>query len=176
MVVAAERRRDCWADGHAIVRRRRQTTATLARCGDGGRQRDSSPHRRSSADGPGAGRTGRSRDHTRGRYRLLPQQRRNPNVQITVSLDGVAGAHSADEAMKLLLVRAETIPNSDWKLIQSSGYGTAWEMVKLRTAVRLGDRNWRSIEWRMWNPETKKYDVVEPERFRYPNGELVPDE
>ncbi|MFE2277489.1 polymorphic toxin type 27 domain-containing protein [Streptomyces sp. NPDC059454] len=100
----------------------------------------------------------------------------NPNVKITVSLDGVQGAENADDALRLLLARGEAIPNSDWGLIQSAGYGTAWEMIKLRTAVRLGDRNWRSIEWRMYDPDTKTYKVVEPERFRYPNGELVPDE
>ncbi|WP_280865566.1 polymorphic toxin type 27 domain-containing protein [Streptomyces sp. SAI-127] len=101
----------------------------------------------------------------------------NPNVKITVSLDGVQGAENADDALKLLLARGETITGSDWEVIRSGGYGTAWEMVKLRTAVRVGDRNWRSIEWRMWNPDTKKYDVVKPERFSYPNnGGLVPDE
>jgi hypothetical protein len=100
----------------------------------------------------------------------------NRNVKITVSLDGVAGATDFNDALKRLLARGETITGSNWELIQDTGYGTAWEMVKLRTAVRTGDRNWRSIEWRMWNPDTKKYDVVKPDRFTYPNGELVPDE
>ncbi|MFC8388323.1 polymorphic toxin type 27 domain-containing protein [Streptomyces sp. NPDC057238] len=100
----------------------------------------------------------------------------NPNVKITVSLDGVQGAENADDALRLLLARGETIPGDKWEIVQSAGYGTAWEMIKLRTAVRLGNRSWRSIEWRMYDPDTKTYKVVEPERFRYPNGELVPDE
>ncbi|MGC5532450.1 polymorphic toxin type 27 domain-containing protein [Streptomyces sp. SR-10] len=92
----------------------------------------------------------------------------NPNVQLTVSLDGVAGAANADEALNLLLQRGETIGNSDWALIRSSGFGTAWEMIKLRTAVRLGQRNWTSIEWRMGG------EKVTPERFKLANGEPVP--
>ncbi|MFI6418261.1 polymorphic toxin type 27 domain-containing protein [Streptomyces sp. NPDC050842] len=92
----------------------------------------------------------------------------NPNVRLTVSLDGVAGAANADEALKLLLQRGETIVGSDWKLIRSSGFGTAWEMIKLRTAVRTGARNWSSIEWRMGGKE------VFPERFKLANGNPVP--
>ncbi|MER6014534.1 polymorphic toxin type 27 domain-containing protein [Streptomyces bluensis] len=92
----------------------------------------------------------------------------NPNVRLTVSLDGVAGAANADDALKLLLQWGESINGSDWELIRSSGYGTAWEMIKLRTAVRLGDRSWSSIEWRMGGK------VVHPERFKLANGEPVP--
>ena len=92
----------------------------------------------------------------------------NPNVRLTVSLDGVRGAANADDALRLLLERAETIKNSDWELIRSRGYGTAWEMMKLRTAVRVGDRSWSSIEWRMGGK------VVHPERFKLANGEPVP--
>lgn len=92
----------------------------------------------------------------------------NPNVRLTVSLDGVAGAANADDALKLLLQRGESINGSDWELIRSSGYGTAWEMIKLRTAVRLGQRSWSSIEWRMGGK------VVHPERFKLANGEPVP--
>jgi hypothetical protein len=50
----------------------------------------------------------------------------------------------------------------------ASGYGTAWEMTKLRTAVRLGDRSWSPIEWRMGGKR------VFPERFKPANGEPVP--
>ncbi|MFD5424014.1 polymorphic toxin type 27 domain-containing protein [Streptomyces sp. NPDC127084] len=92
----------------------------------------------------------------------------NPNVRLTVSLDGVAGAANADEALTKLLQRGETIKAGDWETIRSSGYGTAWEMTKLRTAVRLGQRNWKSIEWRMGGKE------VFPERFKLANGKPVP--
>ncbi|MFF2964017.1 polymorphic toxin type 27 domain-containing protein [Streptomyces sp. NPDC057963] len=92
----------------------------------------------------------------------------NPNVRLTVSLDGVAGATNADDALKRLLQRGETINGSDWEMIRSSGYGTAWEMTKLRTAVRLGDRSWSSIEWRMGGKE------VFPERSKLAHGEPVP--
>ncbi|WP_443062626.1 polymorphic toxin type 27 domain-containing protein [Streptomyces sp. NBC_00390] len=92
----------------------------------------------------------------------------NPNVRLTVSLDGVAGAANADDALRLLLERGETIKGSDWAVITKDGYGTAWEMIKLRTAVRLGDRKWTSIKWQMGGKE------VFPERFKLPNGEPVP--
>ncbi|MFF3376511.1 polymorphic toxin type 27 domain-containing protein [Streptomyces sp. NPDC002680] len=92
----------------------------------------------------------------------------NPNVRLTVSLDGVAGATNADDALKLLLERGETIKGSDWATIRSDGYGTAWEMIKLRTAVRLGDRNWTSIEWQLGGKQ------VYPERFKLANGDPVP--
>ncbi|MER7666395.1 polymorphic toxin type 27 domain-containing protein [Streptomyces sp. NPDC096193] len=89
-------------------------------------------------------------------------------MRLTVSLDGVAGAANADDALRKLLERGETIKGGDWELIRSSGFGTAWEMIKLRTAVRLGQRNWTSIEWRMGGKK------VYPERFKLPNGEPVP--
>ncbi|MFI1189962.1 polymorphic toxin type 27 domain-containing protein, partial [Streptomyces californicus] len=98
----------------------------------------------------------------------------NPNVKISVSLDGVAGAKSADEALDLLLQRGETIKSSDWVTIRSAGYGTAWEMIKLRTAVRLEQRKWKSIKWYRTNEKNKVVEV-HPERFKYPNGEPVPE-
>ncbi|WP_137993278.1 polymorphic toxin type 27 domain-containing protein [Streptomyces vilmorinianum] len=97
----------------------------------------------------------------------------NPNVKISVSLDGVAGAKNADEALTLLLARGDTIPNSDWKLIQSEGYGTAWEMVKLRAALRLEYRKWDSIEWHMTVLDDTGKPVVKqvyPTRLTYANG------
>lgn len=95
-----------------------------------------------------------------------------PGVKITVSLDGL-GTRDPDEALGLLLARGETIQGSDWELIRKSGYGTAWEMIKLRAAVRMEYRTWASIEWRMYNPDTKSYDVVKPQRFTYANGTPV---
>ncbi|MFD4142912.1 hypothetical protein [Streptomyces sp. NPDC058572] len=38
----------------------------------------------------------------------------------------------------------------------------------LRTAVRLGQRNWTSVKWQMGGKQ------VYPERFKLPNGEPVP--
>ncbi|MFE5734216.1 polymorphic toxin type 27 domain-containing protein, partial [Streptomyces sp. NPDC056528] len=99
----------------------------------------------------------------------------NPNVRITVSLDGVEGAKNADEALSMLLARGETIQNSSWKAIQSGGYGTAWEMIKLRTAVRRQMRTWESIDWRMYNPKTGAYEKVEPKKFTLPDGSPLPD-
>ncbi|WP_435883619.1 polymorphic toxin type 27 domain-containing protein [Streptomyces rubiginosohelvolus] len=98
----------------------------------------------------------------------------NRNVKISVSLDGVAGAKNADEALDLLLQRGETIKESDWATIRSSGYGTAWEMIKLRTAVRLDRRPWKSIRWYRTNGDNKVVEVF-PERFKYANGEPVPE-
>ncbi|MYZ40923.1 hypothetical protein GT002_38915 [Streptomyces sp. SID4917] len=92
----------------------------------------------------------------------------NPNVRLTVSLDGVANAANADDALRLLLQRGETINGGDWATIRANGYGTAWEMIKLRTAVRLEQRSWSSIEWRMGGKQ------VYPERFKLPNGDPVP--
>ncbi|MGW5002430.1 polymorphic toxin type 27 domain-containing protein [Streptomyces hydrogenans] len=99
----------------------------------------------------------------------------NPNVRISVSLDGVQGAKNADDALRILLERGETIKAGDWATVQSAGYGTAWEMAKLRTAVRREQRPWSSIEWHMHNPATGKYERVYPTRFTLPDGTLVPD-
>ncbi|MGW9040755.1 polymorphic toxin type 27 domain-containing protein, partial [Streptomyces sp. NPDC055721] len=100
----------------------------------------------------------------------------NPNVQLSVSLDGVAGAKNADEALSMLLARGDSIPDSSWKLIQDGGYGTAWEMVKLRAALRMQYRNWDSVTWYMTvlddmgKPVVK---VVKPKRLTYANGTPV---
>ncbi|MER5747169.1 polymorphic toxin type 27 domain-containing protein [Streptomyces sp. NPDC002225] len=99
----------------------------------------------------------------------------NPNVKLSVSLDGVEGAKNADEALTLLLQRGDSIPNSDWKLIQDSGYGTAWEMVKLRAALRLEYRTWSSIEWHMTvkTDDGMKVMQVYPKKMTYANGTPV---
>ncbi|MEU3073469.1 polymorphic toxin type 27 domain-containing protein [Streptomyces laurentii] len=93
----------------------------------------------------------------------------NSTVRISVSLDGVAGAKNADEALNMLLARGETITNNDWGIIRSRGYGTAWEMVRLRAACRTEARTWKSIDWYMTNAEGKVEQVF-PERFTYANG------
>ncbi|MER6100653.1 polymorphic toxin type 27 domain-containing protein, partial [Streptomyces sp. NPDC001728] len=101
----------------------------------------------------------------------------NPNVKLSVSLDGVEGAKTADEALSMLLARGDSIPDSSWKLIQDGGYGTAWEMVKLRAALRMEYRKWASVEWHMTvrDPETGKMVVkqVYPTKLTYANGTPV---
>ncbi|MEU8545045.1 polymorphic toxin type 27 domain-containing protein [Streptomyces sp. NPDC048717] len=97
----------------------------------------------------------------------------NPKVNISVILDGVEGATTADEALTLLLERGEKIPANNWTIIQAGGNGTAWEMAKLRTAVRTGDRNWNSIEW--WMTIDGKLTKVDPKRFLKLDGTPVPD-
>ncbi|MFC9392994.1 polymorphic toxin type 27 domain-containing protein, partial [Streptomyces sp. NPDC057027] len=108
----------------------------------------------------------------------------NPNVELSVTLDGVEGAKNADEALALLLERGETIPNSDWELIRKGGYGTAWEMTKLRAALRMEYRNWASIKWYMakldeagkpvLNAEGKPvFERVYPQKLTYANGTPV---
>ncbi|WP_436841724.1 polymorphic toxin type 27 domain-containing protein [Streptomyces cyaneofuscatus] len=96
------------------------------------------------------------------------------NVKISVSLDGVAGAKSADEALDLLLERGATIKAGDWATIRSNGFGTAWEMIKLRTAVRMEQRTWKSIRWYRTNGDNKVVEVF-PKRFTYDNGTPVPE-
>ncbi|MFH8375175.1 polymorphic toxin type 27 domain-containing protein [Streptomyces cyaneofuscatus] len=96
------------------------------------------------------------------------------NVKISVSLDGVAGAKSADEALDKLLERGATIKPGDWATIRSNGFGTAWEMTKLRTAVRMEQRTWKSIRWYRTNADNKVVEVF-PKRFTYDNGTPVPE-
>ncbi|MFD6529361.1 polymorphic toxin type 27 domain-containing protein [Streptomyces sp. NPDC060184] len=100
----------------------------------------------------------------------------NPKVELSVTLDGVEGAKNADEALALLLERGESIPDSSWKLIQDGGYGTAWEMVKLRAALRMEYRTWDSIKWYMTKLDengAKVFERVYPKRLTYANGTPV---
>ncbi|MDV9187820.1 polymorphic toxin type 27 domain-containing protein, partial [Streptomyces sp. SR27] len=108
----------------------------------------------------------------------------NPNVELSVTLDGVAGAKNADEALTLLLQRGETIPNSDWELIRKTGYGTAWEMTKLRAALRMEYRKWASIKWYMAKLDDagkpvldangkRVFERVYPTKLTYANGTPV---
>ncbi|WP_051804821.1 polymorphic toxin type 27 domain-containing protein [Streptomyces griseus] len=97
----------------------------------------------------------------------------NGSVKLSVTLDGVEGAKTADEALSALLARGEKIGFSDWELIRSKGYGTAWEMSKLRMALRMEYRTWDSIEWYMTNAEGKVVRVY-PTRMTFPNGTPVP--
>ncbi|MFK0225667.1 polymorphic toxin type 27 domain-containing protein [Streptomyces sp. NPDC090303] len=98
----------------------------------------------------------------------------NGTVKISVSLDGVPGAQNADEALNALLKRGETITPGDWETIRGAGFGTAWEMTKLRSAVRMEDRGWKSIDWWMTNSEGKVVRVY-PEKWKYANGTPVAD-
>jgi hypothetical protein len=75
----------------------------------------------------------------------------NPNVRLSVSLDGVPGASNADEALTALLARGDTVPAGNWQMVAeaNSGLGTAWEMTELRRAYRLEKRTWNSVEFYM---------------------------
>ncbi|MFJ2056810.1 polymorphic toxin type 27 domain-containing protein [Streptomyces sp. NPDC087908] len=96
----------------------------------------------------------------------------NGTVKISVSLDGVSGAKTADEALNAHLKRGETIGPTDWETIRRNG--TAWEMTKLRSSVRVGGRGWKSIDWWMTNSEGKVVQVY-PEKWKYANGTPVAD-
>ncbi|MFD3724577.1 polymorphic toxin type 27 domain-containing protein [Streptomyces sp. NPDC058671] len=98
----------------------------------------------------------------------------NRTVRISVSLDGVPGATNADEALNLLLQRGEGIKRGDWEAVRQAGNGTAWEMTKLKSSVRVDDRGWKSIDWWMTNKDGKVVQVY-PERWKYANGQPVAD-
>jgi hypothetical protein len=73
----------------------------------------------------------------------------DPAVELSVTLDGVIGAETADDAIKLLSQRGDTIPAGNWQMAAEEGYGTAWEMTEIRRALRLEKRPWESIKWYM---------------------------
>ncbi|MFD3571833.1 polymorphic toxin type 27 domain-containing protein, partial [Streptomyces sp. NPDC058667] len=98
----------------------------------------------------------------------------NRTVRISVSLDGVPGATNADEALNLLLQRGEGIKRGDWEAVRQAGNGTAWEMTKLKSSVRVDDRGWKSIDWWMTDKDGKVVQVY-PERWKYANGQPVAD-
>jgi hypothetical protein len=98
---------------------------------------------------------------------------RNPNVELTVSLDGVTGATTETAALEKLLQRGETIKPNDWETVRSNGFGTAWEMTQLRTAVRTGARKWSSIKWYM--TKEGKVTEVHPEPFKLADGRPIPE-
>ncbi|MFE7587702.1 polymorphic toxin type 27 domain-containing protein, partial [Streptomyces gardneri] len=99
----------------------------------------------------------------------------NRTVRISVSLDGVPGATSAQDALDKLLLKGEGLNPKDWDTIAGKGgNGTAWEMTKLRSAVRVDNRGWSNIDWWMTNSEGKVVRVY-PERWKYANGTPVAD-
>ncbi|MFE4615860.1 polymorphic toxin type 27 domain-containing protein [Streptomyces sp. NPDC056747] len=99
----------------------------------------------------------------------------NRTVRISVSLDGVPGATSAQDALDKLLLKGEGLNPKDWDTIAGKGgNGTAWEMTKLRSAVRVDNRGWSNIDWWMTNSEGKVVRVY-PERWKYANGTPVVD-
>ncbi|MFI7224835.1 polymorphic toxin type 27 domain-containing protein [Nonomuraea angiospora] len=75
----------------------------------------------------------------------------NPNIRLSVSLDGVSGASTADEALAALFARGDTVPAGNWRMVAepNSGLGTAWEMTELRRAYRMDKRTWDSVEFYM---------------------------
>ncbi|SDI87452.1 polymorphic toxin type 27 domain-containing protein [Nonomuraea jiangxiensis] len=75
----------------------------------------------------------------------------NSSVRLSVTLDGVPGATTADEALASLLARGDKVPPGDWRTVADpkNGLGTAWEMTELRRAYRMERRTWESIEFYM---------------------------
>ncbi|TQK51785.1 intein [Streptomyces sp. SLBN-118] len=71
----------------------------------------------------------------------------NKTVRLAVSLDGVAGATTAEEALAMLVKRGQEVVGPNWQLATREGYGTAWEMATLRVKVLLEKRTFESIEW-----------------------------
>ncbi|MFF1477326.1 polymorphic toxin type 27 domain-containing protein [Streptomyces sp. NPDC058301] len=71
----------------------------------------------------------------------------NSAVKLSVSLDGVTGAKSAEQALDMLVERGRPLVGADWRLATQWGNGTAWEMATLRLKVLLGKRTWESVDW-----------------------------
>ncbi|MGW4698670.1 polymorphic toxin type 27 domain-containing protein, partial [Kitasatospora cineracea] len=69
------------------------------------------------------------------------------SMKISVSLDGVEGAQSADQALEMLIERGRPLTAGGWQAAAERGNGTAWEMAKLRLAILRGSRSWESITW-----------------------------
>ncbi|WP_433431503.1 polymorphic toxin-type HINT domain-containing protein [Nonomuraea sp. CA-141351] len=74
-----------------------------------------------------------------------------PQIKISFTLDGVYTddameqlAKTPDEALTALLARADKIPGGNWEMVADprNNLGTAWEMGRLRTAYRMGYRDW----------------------------------
>lgn len=79
----------------------------------------------------------------------------HPNVRLSVLLDGVPGAGSADEALALLLERGKPLIGANWREAAKTGNGTAWEVATLRVKTILGQRFWKDIEWYITKPGEK---------------------
>ncbi|WP_405930981.1 polymorphic toxin type 27 domain-containing protein [Streptomyces sp. NBC_00827] len=76
----------------------------------------------------------------------------HPKVRLSVSLDGVSGAGSADEALALLLERGKPLVGAHWTEAAKTGNGTAWEVATLRVKTIVGQRFWKDIEWYRTKP------------------------
>ncbi|MFF3768885.1 polymorphic toxin type 27 domain-containing protein [Streptomyces sp. NPDC002232] len=87
-----------------------------------------------------------------------------PNVTLSITLDGVADATSADRAIQLLLERGKPLIGPDWRLAAQGGNGTAWEIATLRLKVLRGFKNWDDIKWYMTKPGKKEPSLVEPSK------------
>ncbi|MGW2481795.1 polymorphic toxin type 27 domain-containing protein [Streptomyces sp. NPDC001571] len=83
----------------------------------------------------------------------------NQTVRLGVSLDGVEGAKTAEEALAMLVKRGQEAVGPNWKLATQTGYGTAWEMATLRVKVLLEKRSFQSIQW-YWKNVPYKFDNV----------------
>ncbi|MEU3505980.1 polymorphic toxin type 27 domain-containing protein, partial [Streptomyces hundungensis] len=77
----------------------------------------------------------------------VPEAIDRVGVRLSVSLDGVAGATSPEQALSMLVERGRPLVSGAWEEATNGGNGTAWEMATLRLKVILGKRSWQSIDW-----------------------------
>jgi hypothetical protein len=73
------------------------------------------------------------------------------STKISFTLDGLHGADgklatSAEEAFRVNYARGLPMAGN-WELGASRGNGTAWELATVGRAVRLGNRDWSTIDW-----------------------------
>ncbi|MFD7162217.1 polymorphic toxin type 27 domain-containing protein [Streptomyces violascens] len=80
----------------------------------------------------------------------VPEAIERAGVKLSVSLDGVAGATSPEQALNMLIERGKPLVGGGWEEAAKGGNGTAWEMATLRLKVILGKRTWSSVDW-YWN-------------------------
>nr|MDT0657794.1 polymorphic toxin type 27 domain-containing protein [Micromonospora sp. DSM 115978] len=67
-------------------------------------------------------------------------------VSPPIATAGDAVTVSGSEAFQANYRRGMTMVG-DWRLGAQSGNGTPWELATVGRAVRLGDRDWSSIDW-----------------------------
>lgn len=84
-------------------------------------------------------------------------------VLVSFTLDGLFGADgkpatSPGDAFDTNYARGVPMAG-DWQTGAQSGNGTAWELATVGRAVRLGNRDWSSIDW-YWRG--KKHDLANP--------------
>jgi hypothetical protein len=69
----------------------------------------------------------------------------NNNTRLAITLDGVDGATTPEQALDSLVEQGRPLVGGPWADV--NGNGTAWEMATLRLKVILGSRDWGTIDW-----------------------------